>query len=262
MNCSTDQIQAVTKAIQFMKQNLDEELTSERLADIAGYSPYHFTRVFKEVTGASPRHYLSALRIEEGKARLIKRDSESILKTVMMIGFRSLGSFSTKFKQFVGLSPKQFRTSADKLHQFMNEYEDVEWCYSSQLRLPVIKCRIECPPDFRGLIFVGLFSRPIPDEKPIMGTAIRPEQSEYIFSKVPDGTYYVLAAAIPWSLDPRDYFLLSKNLRGKAKEPMEITEGISKEVSIKLRPPLPYDPPILINLPKLLFEKESKLEEK
>jgi AraC family transcriptional regulator len=60
----------------------------------------------------------------------------------------------------------------------------------------------------------------------------------------------------------RDYFLLSKNLRGNAEGYDEISENTFCKVHIKIREPLPYDPPILINLPRLLFEKESKLEEK
>jgi len=57
----------IIKAIEYMKDHLDEEITTEELSKYVGYSPYHFVRIFKEVTGVSPRHYLSALRIEAGK---------------------------------------------------------------------------------------------------------------------------------------------------------------------------------------------------
>ncbi|WP_325050526.1 AraC family transcriptional regulator [Falsibacillus albus] len=48
----------VIKAIEMMKRNLDEELTTEEMALEVGSSPYHFSRIFKSVTGISPRHYL------------------------------------------------------------------------------------------------------------------------------------------------------------------------------------------------------------
>ncbi|MEW8972133.1 MAG: helix-turn-helix domain-containing protein [Mesobacillus sp.] len=245
-----------------MKENIDEELTSDQLAAIAGYSPYHFSRVFKEVTGVSPRYYLSALRIEAGKEMLIRSSSNSILKTLLDIGFHSLGTFSSKFKQSVGQSPKQFQKHAIKLHQLMNELDERQIAIPEKVNLPAVHCRIEAPEDFKGLIFVGLFPRPIPDQAPIAGTALRPAHREFTFNRVPTGTYYVLAAAISWSANPRDYFLLSKSLRGKAEGVIEIYSGSWVEVKVKLREPMPYDPPILVNLPSLLFKKDSKLEEK
>jgi len=173
-----------------------------------------------------------------------------------------MGTFSFKFKQFVGQSPKQFQNNAVKLHRFMNDYDEANLEIPVSVKLPAVRCTLEVPVFFKGIIFVGLFPRPIPDQRPVVGIALGGTKKECIFSKVPPGTYYALSTAIPWSLNPRDYFLLSKNLRGKSEGPVEISEDIFCEVHIKLRDPLPYDPPILINLPSLLFEKDSKLEEK
>ncbi|WP_236687085.1 helix-turn-helix domain-containing protein [Ornithinibacillus californiensis] len=112
----------ILQAIEYMKSHLQEDITSEGLAKLVGYSPYHFSRVFKEVTGVSPRHYLSALRIEASKL-ILANSSGSILKTVLGVGFLSLGTFSAKFKQFVGLSPKEFKKDMVSLHQLVNEYD-------------------------------------------------------------------------------------------------------------------------------------------
>jgi AraC-like DNA-binding protein len=254
-----ERIQAVLRSIEYMKKNLDDEVTTEDLASEAGYSPYHFTRIFKEVTGVSPRHYLSALRIEAGKNLLIQSSSKSIVGTMLEIGFQSFGSFSSKFKQFVGLSPKKFQATAATLHEFMNEYDNAAHIEKSQdVKLQSIKCYIDFPADFIGWIFVGLFPRPIPDQKPIMGTAFSHSHKGCQFTDLPKGTYFVLAAAVPKSMNPADYFLLNKNLRGIAKKPVEVNLQTAEEVYIKLRKPMPYDPPILINLPRLLFEKEKK----
>lgn len=254
---SNAQIHAVVHAIEYMKKHLDEEITSEKLASLVGYSHYHFSRLFKEITGVSPRRYLSALRIESGKKILVDASSSSILKTLLLIGFRSMGTFSTKFKQFVGLSPKQFQVHTDDLYQFINQFEYQDKLEPIKVSPPVVSCHLEVPKSFKGLIFIGLFPRPMPDQKPIAGAAITHNQADCVFSSVPLGTYYVLAAALPLSFHPKDYFLLDKSLRGKSDHSIEVTEMTEAEVRIALREPLPYDPPILINLPQLLFEKEK-----
>ncbi|MFD1738735.1 AraC family transcriptional regulator [Bacillus salitolerans] len=249
---------AVLKAIQYMQEHLDQDVTSEELALHVGYSPYHFSRVFKEATGVSPRHYLSALRIEAGKSILIQSSSTSILKALLSTGFRSLGTFSTTFKKYVGLSPKQFQGNTKKLHQFMNEFEREEQLANIQLTPPILTCHLDFPSTFKGLIFVGLFPRPIPDQKPVVGSAVKHHQRSCVFTNIPVGTYFILAAALPFSLHPKDYFLLDHSLRGKYKDSVEITENSDVEIEITLRNRIPTDPPILVNLPQLLLEKTKK----
>ncbi|MEG6575165.1 AraC family transcriptional regulator [Caldibacillus debilis] len=244
----------IIKAIEYMKDHLDEEITTEELSKYVGYSPYHFVRIFKEVTGVSPRHYLSALRIEAGK-KILADSSSSILKASLSVGYRSMGTFSSLFKQYVGLPPKQYQNSIQDLYGFLNAYDFQETDRAFQPPLPSVVCHLEPPEKFNGIIFVGLFPRPIPDERPVAGTALKPGETTCAFYHVPDGTYYALAAAISWSLNPKDYFLLNRALRGKAERPVAVKQGSQSVVRIKLREPLPYDPPILINLPRLLFEK-------
>ncbi|MDX8362636.1 MULTISPECIES: AraC family transcriptional regulator [Bacillaceae] len=257
-----DHVKAVVQAVEYMKKNLDKEITTEELASLVGYSSFHFSRFFKEVTGISPRHYLSALRIEAGKQMLVRHSSPSIIKTMMSIGFSSLGSFSAKFKQFVGLPPKQFQVTTNDLYHFVNQYTEGENSVIQYFHPPVLTCHIEAPAQFKGFIFVGLFPRPIPDERPAIGTAFTQKQSSCIFSQIPTGTYYALAAGIPLSMNPKDYFLLEHAFRGMYDDPIHVTGTTDKEIHIKLRSPLPFDPPILINLPQLLLEQVQKVRKK
>lgn len=251
--------EAVEKAILYMKDRLNEDITSRQLADFVGYSPYHFTRVFKSVTGITIRQYLSALRIESGKSHLLKEPS-LLVKILYSIGFSSMGSFHTRFKQFVGLSPKRFRSSSESLHSYVSQYESkpLSLPQEQESLLPRIECHIKAPESFRGLIFVGLFPRPVPDQKPIAGTALNLRNRTCQFSGIPHGTYYLLAAGIPWSLNPRDYFLLDCSLRGKYKTSILVDETTDMNLQLTLREPLPFDPPIVVNLPLLLFEKNKR----
>ncbi|WP_239984699.1 helix-turn-helix domain-containing protein [Lentibacillus sediminis] len=257
MDHTSDQYKAVVQAIEYMKRNLDKEITSEELASLVGYSHYHFSRIFKEITGVSPRHYLSALRIESAKQILVNRSSSTMLHTLLSVGFRSMGTFSSRFKQYVGLSPKQFQVNVKPLHQFINQQENNIKPLEDSRPSPVLTCYIEFPESFKGLIFVGLFPRPIPDQKPLQGIVLNHHQSKCLFSNIPTGTYYVLAATLPISFNPRDYFLLDRVLRGKYEYPIKVTDCTNTEIRITLREPLPTDPPILVNLPQLLFEQKK-----
>lgn len=251
-------LEAVNKAIRYMKDHLHEEITSGQIAEYVSYSPFHFTRVFKSITGISIRQYLSALRIESGKGYLLKEPS-MLVKILYSIGFSSMGSFHTRFKQFVGLSPKRFRSSSESLHSYVNQYESKPLSLSPEQEslLPRIQCQITTPESFRGLIFIGLFPRPIPDQRPVVGTALNLKNRTCQFSSVPHGTYYVLAAGIPWSLNPKDYFLLEHALRAIYETPIVIDETTDLDLQLMLREPLPFDPPIVVNLPILLFEKDK-----
>lgn len=251
-----EHVAAAEQAILYMKSHLEEEITSEQLAAHVGYSPYHFTRIFKNVTGISPRHYLSALRMESGKSALLQEPSR-LVKVLLSIGFRSAGSFNTRFKQQVGVPPRAFRVGSQALAAYMNQFKDRELSLPAPGKeaAPQITCRIEAPASFRGLIFIGLFPRPIPDRRPVAGTALAGGKRTCAFSDVPPGTYYALAAGIPWSLRPKDYFVLDRAIRGKYPSAIEVNDRTALGIAIQLRDPLPCDPPIVVSLPQLLFEK-------
>ncbi|MBD8497002.1 helix-turn-helix domain-containing protein [Paenibacillus arenosi] len=267
---------AALRAIQYMKEHLDEEITSEQLAAHVGYSSYHFTRVFKRATGISPRHYLTALRMESGKKLLLKEPS-LMMKVILKIGFRSAGSFHTRFKEHVGVSPKRFHRSARSLLAYMNQYKDQDVGIDQDLAIDsvldkiqvptqsptcseltaAITCHIDAPAAFRGIIFVGLFPRPIPDQRPIAGTALNRGRRTHTFTEVPAGRYYAMAVSIPWSLNPKDYFVLDHCLRGMYEEVIHVTDQSDQTIHIALRERQETDPPIIVNLPQLLFEQTA-----
>lgn len=77
---------------------------------------------------------------------------------------------------------------------------------------------------------------------------------QHTFTHVPKGKYYLLACSIEKTFNPLRYFVLDDCLRGKADYPLQFPKDSSKEIDIYLREALPEDPPILINLPKLLSD--------
>lgn len=103
---------AVERAIALMRSHLAEPLTLNELADTAHCSPWHFDRVFSEVTGMSPLRYLSHLRIEAAKLAVIGSDRR-IIDIAFGVGYNSLGSFGKRFTELVGVAPSQLRRAVD-----------------------------------------------------------------------------------------------------------------------------------------------------
>ena len=74
----------------------------------AGFSCFHFIRLFKSVFGKTPHQYQAQAQIERAKHLLILTDW-SVTEVCMAVGFSSLGSFSSLFLRRVGMSPSAFK---------------------------------------------------------------------------------------------------------------------------------------------------------
>jgi AraC-like DNA-binding protein len=82
--------------------------TLAELARIAGLSPYHFLRTFKEVTGVTPHQWLLRTRLREAARRLaIGRDPVTTI--ALDVGFEDLSNFMRSFRAEFGLSPRRWR---------------------------------------------------------------------------------------------------------------------------------------------------------
>jgi AraC-like DNA-binding protein len=77
------------------------------MARAALMSPAHFSRKFRAAYGETPYAYLMTRRIERAKALL--RQGRSVTDTCVTVGCTSLGSFSSRFTEIVGMTPSQYR---------------------------------------------------------------------------------------------------------------------------------------------------------
>lgn len=88
-----------------------DPLDLEILARRAGYSRSHFARAFREAFGETPGAYLTARRIERAKD-LLRHANLTVTEICTLVGFSSLGSFSARFSELVGVSPTRYRREA------------------------------------------------------------------------------------------------------------------------------------------------------
>jgi transcriptional regulator GlxA family with amidase domain len=84
------------------------------LAAQAGYSRYHFIRAFRAAYGATPGDYLSRRRVERAR-ELLRSANLAVTEVCFLVGFSSLGSFSSRFSELTGCAPSEYqrRSRAD-----------------------------------------------------------------------------------------------------------------------------------------------------
>ncbi|SDX33559.1 transcriptional regulator, AraC family [Arthrobacter sp. yr096] len=96
------------RARDFIDREYARPLDVPTMAAGALMSPAHFSRQFKAAYGESPYNYLMTRRIERAMALL--RAGTSVTDACMEVGCTSLGSFSTRFTEIVGINPSEYRS--------------------------------------------------------------------------------------------------------------------------------------------------------
>jgi AraC-like DNA-binding protein len=84
------------------------DLDLDSLAKVASVSKFHFVRCFEAAYGETPIRYLTRRRIERAQD-LLRNANLTITEICMVVGFASLGSFSSRFTQLVGETPTAYR---------------------------------------------------------------------------------------------------------------------------------------------------------
>jgi AraC-like DNA-binding protein len=100
--------EAITRAFAMLEEN--PAAAVGELARRSGYSLDHFSRVFQQVTGETPKDCAVRLRMERAMT-LLRESSQGIGQIADSLGYRDAGFFSRQFKQKIGLSPAAFRRS-------------------------------------------------------------------------------------------------------------------------------------------------------
>lgn len=94
------------QVLEYIHDNLGQNLSLANLANIANLSPSRFTRVFRQETGLSPHQYLIHTRIEQAKHLLRSGSDISIGNIAHQVGFADQSHFTRHFKRIVGVTPK------------------------------------------------------------------------------------------------------------------------------------------------------------
>jgi AraC family transcriptional regulator len=99
----------VNRVIDYIQAHLGEELTLERLASVAAFSPYHFHRIFAALTGETLSDFIRRIRLERAASALALLRDPSVLDVALRYGFSSAATFARAFKSHFGMSASEWR---------------------------------------------------------------------------------------------------------------------------------------------------------
>jgi AraC family transcriptional regulator len=258
---------AAEQAILVMRERFMQPLSLQELAFPSRLSQYHFNRIFHRVTGIPPIVFLSALRLERAKEFLLTTDLTT-QEICFRVGYKSLGSFTHRFTQHVGLPPGYLRrlVKSKFIHSYLsmlrNSVKNRTYVVARNAtpmdqmdgaQTNTVTGQLQVHSHIDGLIFVGLFSGPLPLGHPIEYTLVT-EPGTYRIPSVPDGCYYLFAVTMNWAEDQLSFLLNETGLRGGTSlNPICILNGeVDGPTDLVLRQAQLIDPPMLV-IPPLLF---------
>ena len=98
----------IRRSVELMHSQLDQDLTLKALAAASYLSPFHFARLFKKLTGASPHNYLAGIRATKAQLLLAETDL-SVTEIGARVGYLSGSHFTKAFRMASGATPREFR---------------------------------------------------------------------------------------------------------------------------------------------------------
>jgi two-component system response regulator YesN len=105
-SASTDNV--VKRMILYMEKNYEKDLKLESLSKVFSYNSAYLGKIFKKYTGDSFNNTLDIIRINNAK-RLLNETDLKVYQVSEQVGYSNIDYFYSKFKKYVGISPKEFK---------------------------------------------------------------------------------------------------------------------------------------------------------
>lgn len=118
-------IHRINKVQDYIEQNLEKTMSVEELADVAGFSQYHFSRIFKSILNETLAHYVNRIRLENALFLLAHRSDLNMTNIAYEVGFTDSAIFSRAFRNYYGVAPSEYRRDYSKNCKepvFISEY--------------------------------------------------------------------------------------------------------------------------------------------
>jgi RpiB/LacA/LacB family sugar-phosphate isomerase len=96
------------KVLEYVKENIEKDLSVTEMAQVVGMSQYYFSKLFKMSTGTTPHQYVMRQRVERAQ-ELLREGGAALVEVATNVGFETQSHFTSVFRRLVGITPKKFR---------------------------------------------------------------------------------------------------------------------------------------------------------
>jgi len=243
--------ESVDRVITAMRSRIDEPLSLQSMARIGFASRFHFNRTFRQITGIPPSQFLYALRLDAAR-RLLTETQRKIIDICYDVGYNSVGTFTRRFTDALGVSPSTFRelTQSPGENPIVLRPKPPASARRAAKTGHRVAGRIQVPSNFHGLVLIGLFETPIPQARPV-ACAIAGEDGTYRIEDAPEGDFYLFALGLEHPIQSPECFQYEEALRAGGHALQVEKNGVRGITYLHLRPPASYDPPVLMSLAML-----------
>ncbi|SFR88612.1 AraC family transcriptional regulator [Anaeromicropila populeti] len=125
LKCQEEYIHRIHKVQDYMEHHIGSSLSIEELSNVAGFSKYHFSRIFQAILHESPAQYVNRIRMENALFLLAHRPDKNMTDIAYELGIFDSAVFSRAFKNYYGISPREYRKEYSKNCKdsfFLSEY--------------------------------------------------------------------------------------------------------------------------------------------
>lgn len=140
-----DWLERMNRSMNYIEQNLSNEIDAKEVARLACCSEYHFPRMFSSITGFTLSEYIRRRRLSQAAFELQNDNFIRIIDLALKYGYDSPDAFSRAFKSLHGVTPTEARRKGVELKAFprisfqITIKGDVEMEY----RIEVLDCKVE-----------------------------------------------------------------------------------------------------------------------
>lgn len=125
---NSEYLDAIYKVVDYIHKNIDRNLSLKELSDIAGFSQFHFHRIFSAHTNEPLNVFIKRIRLEKSASQLVYTDA-NITEIALASGYETPSAYTKAFKQLFGINPSEYK--AAKNHSFIIKNNEE---YDNQLR--------------------------------------------------------------------------------------------------------------------------------
>lgn len=231
-----DSAYIVQKVQEYIEENILQPITMKQLSDMAGYSPWYLSRIFKEVTGRAPYEYIRSRRLTQA-ALTLRDQNKKVIDVALDFVFDSQEGFTRAFSREFGIAPGKYKVKTPPIPLFLPE--KVYDTYRALHNTRKIEERMD---DMAKFIFVQIIERP--ERKCLVKRGIKArEYFEYcdevgcdvwnVLTSVKEALYEPIGMWMPTSLRPANTSLYVQGV----ELPMDYNKDVPDGFELVVLPP-------------------------